>query len=246
MNKVNLVGRWRCWFGLFLLTQVVGVAQQASAQLAGQFQSAPGTTAAYQYQRGSIQTVNLPADIAVTFSGTGSNATLTATIHQPIIGDTLDGFDYPIVNEFPMDVTGTSSDGQSFHGNLLGTQYLFDWSFEAAAPGELSWSGRVYWAGGRYELTTIADARLVAVLPGDYNADGTVDAGDYLVWRKGGGTSTSYEAWRARFGEAASGAASGSGSSAAVPEPATLVLVMIAVAGWRGKRRDRLASGYST
>src|SRR5438045_354813 len=59
---------------------------------------------------------------------------------------------------------------------------------------------RVYWAGGRYELTTISDARLVAVLPGDFNADGTVDAADYLLWRKGGGTSTSYEAWRGRFG----------------------------------------------
>jgi len=36
-----------------------------------------------------IQTVNLPADIAVTFSGSGSSSTLTATIRQPIIGEDL-------------------------------------------------------------------------------------------------------------------------------------------------------------
>src|SRR6478609_5970626 len=45
MNKVTLVRRWRGWFGLFLFVPVAGIAQQSIAQLAGQFQSAPGTTA---------------------------------------------------------------------------------------------------------------------------------------------------------------------------------------------------------
>ena len=149
MNKGTLVGRRSRWLGLFLFMPVAGIAQQSIAQLAGQFQSAPGTTAVYQYQHDGIQSVALPADLVVTFLGAGSSSTLTATIRQPIIGDTLGGFDYPIVSEFPMEVSGTSSDGQKFHGNLLGTQYLFDWNFEAAGSGQLNWSGRVYWAGGR-------------------------------------------------------------------------------------------------
>src|SRR5690349_17624488 len=221
MSKVNLVSGWQSWFSLLLFIQLVGVAELASGQLTGQFRSAPGTTATYTYQRAGLESVLLPADVTMTFSGSGSSATLAATIHQAIIGDTLGGFDYPIASQFPMDVTGTSTDGQRFHGNLLGTQYLFDWDIAPGADGQLNWNGRVYWSGGRYELSTIAEARLVPIVPGDFNADGAVDAADYLVWRKGGGTSSNYEQWRERFGAPASGAAAGAGTSAAVPEPAT-------------------------
>jgi hypothetical protein len=60
-------------------------------------------------------------------------------------------------------------------------------------------------------------------LPGDYNNDGTVDAADYVVWRKTDGTPQAYDTWRAHFGET-----SGSGSimNGEVPEPTTLVLLM--------------------
>lgn len=247
MNKVTLVGRRRGWLGLFLFVPIAGIAQQSIAQLAGQYQSAPGTTAVYQYQHDGVESVALPADVVVTFSGTGSNSTLTATIRQPIIGDTLGGFDYPIVNEFPMEVSGTSSDGQKFHGNLLGTQYLFDWNFEAAGPGQLNWSGRVYWAGGRYELSTITGAQLTAVTPGDFNFDGVVDTADYIVWRKTDGTPTSYENWRTHVGASA---ATGSGAAgfgnglqgAAVPEPTALALLLVASIGGCAWRRSGRAS----
>lgn len=75
----------------------------------------------------------------------------------------------------------------------------------------------------------------VVGVPGDFNNNGTVDAGDYVLWRKGGplqneidtpGTvnAQDYADWRAQFGNPP-----GSGSSlatAAVPEPAVLVLFM--------------------
>jgi hypothetical protein len=38
---------------------------------------------------------------------------------------------------------------------------------------------------------------------GDINADGRVDAADYVVWRKNGGTPNQYNDWRANFGRSA-------------------------------------------
>ncbi len=77
---------------------------------------------------------------------------------------------------------------------------------------------------------------VVQALAGDYNVDGTVDASDYVVWRKNGGTPQEYNAWRTNFGATTAGAAavarSGATGSArantAIPEPAT---VWFALAG---------------
>jgi hypothetical protein len=71
---------------------------------------------------------------------------------------------------------------------------------------------------------------------GDYDNNGTVDAADYVLWRKGGalqhevadiGTVSpqDYTEWRQRFGNGASG--SGLASGGTVPEPASLGLVLI-------------------
>lgn len=68
-------------------------------------------------------------------------------------------------------------------------------------------------------------------ISGDYNANGVVDAADYIVWRKTDGTPAGYNAWRAHFGQTA-GSGSGASANAAVPEPATLVLLILAAAGW--------------
>ena len=243
MNTVTWFCRWRGSFGLLSFVLIVAISQATNAQLAGQFYSAPGSMAAYEYQRDGIETVMLPADIGVTFSGSGPSSTLTAIIRKPIIGDTREEYDYPIVNEFPMEVTGTSSDGEHFHGDLLGTQYLFDWDFESAAAGELLWSGSVYWAGGRIELTTISDVRLIPAPPGDFNVDGAVDVADYVLWRKTNGTPTGFDAWREHFGARAgtgSGAALGSADQGGVPEPATVVMLMIGAA-LRASRARRAA-----
>jgi hypothetical protein len=53
-------------------------------------------------------------------------------------------------------------------------------------------------------------------MPGDYNGDGTVDAADYVVWRKIDGTQGGYNAWRTNFGR--SGPQPKPPTSAAVPE----------------------------
>jgi hypothetical protein len=96
-------------------------------------------------------------------------------------------------------------------------------------------------------------APVAAAVPGDYNANGIVDAADYVIWRNtmgqigsdlaadGDGSGTidggDYDFWRARVG-ATSGSATA--SNAAVPEPAVWSVVSIAViallALWRRHR----------
>jgi hypothetical protein len=64
------------------------------------------------------------------------------------------------------------------------------------------------------------------VVPGDYNGSGTVDAADYVVWRKGDGSQSGYDLWRTNFGRTA-GSSSGAAAHAAVPEPATGVMLLV-------------------
>jgi hypothetical protein len=71
-------------------------------------------------------------------------------------------------------------------------------------------------------------------LAGDFNADGTVDAADYVVWRKGDGTlydQDDYNDWRTNFGR--SNGDPPAGSLTAVPEPTTIgaLLACIAISG---------------
>ena len=52
----------------------------------------------------------------------------------------------------------------------------------------------------------IAHLDLGPTLAGDFNEDGVVDAADYVVWRKGLGTTYTqkdYDTWRAHFGQTA-------------------------------------------
>jgi MYXO-CTERM domain-containing protein len=93
----------------------------------------------------------------------------------------------------------------------------------------------------------------VAHLPGDYNGDGTVDSGDYIVWRKalpaqnliadgdrnGVVDEADYELLKEFFGMSLS-AGGGSGATANIPEPHGALLLTIAGALVMGRRRRRL------
>lgn len=72
-----------------------------------------------------------------------------------------------------------------------------------------------------------------AVQTGDFNGDGTINAADYVVWRKGLGTThtqNDYNIWRAHFGQT-TGSGVGTSPNAAIPEPRTLVMFVAALIG---------------
>jgi fibronectin-binding autotransporter adhesin len=133
-----------------------------------------------------------------------------------------------------LDISGTGSGTSwviaTYAGTLTGT-------FDAITPGY----SVNYGTGTNSQITL----NLAPVgVPGDYNNNGIVDAGDYVIWRKLNGqavalqnevsgttpgqvTQEDYNAWRARFGNPP-----GSGSSlggTAVPEPGSVMLMMFAV-----------------
>jgi hypothetical protein len=99
-------------------------------------------------------------------------------------------------------------------------------------------NGNLY---GTFVLDAIESAY---VAPGDYNADGLVDAADYTVWRdfasatthvnRGDGNADGavnagdYEVWRGNYG---------AGSGASVPEPTAGVLLTILVGGLLSRLR---------
>jgi endonuclease I len=85
-------------------------------------------------------------------------------------------------------------------------------------------------------------------LAGDFNNDGSVDAGDYVVWQHSFGESVTtaysgadgdgnltidnadFDVWRAHFGQTAAGSGTSLSLSAAVPEPATTLLAAFSAA----------------
>jgi hypothetical protein len=90
-----------------------------------------------------------------------------------------------------------------------------------------------------FEVTMRSGTLIPIVTPGDgdFNNDGTVDAADYVAWRKTDGTQAGYDVWRANFGTSLS---AGSGSvgyplgasaeplSTAVPEPTSMLFLIAA------------------
>jgi hypothetical protein len=104
----------------------------------------------------------------------------------------------------------------------------------------------VNYSGGNITLNAA-----VAGLPGDFNSDGKVDAGDYATWRKNEGPNAAlandngvgnqaarFSLWRANFGNPP-GAGSGL-SGGAVPEP-TSIFLLVSSLGFivAGRRRPR-------
>jgi hypothetical protein len=81
---------------------------------------------------------------------------------------------------------------------------------------------------GRYALLIgVMGEEDTPTLVGDFNSDGTVDAADYVVWRKNDGgqfDENDYLDWRTNYGRS-----SDAGALAAVPEPSALMTLLASV-----------------
>src|SRR5262245_24788108 len=75
---------------------------------------------------------------------------------------------------------------------------LSGWVLSDAAAindaGQITGQGLI---GGQYHAYLLTPVQI----PGDFNGNGTVDAADYVVWRKTGGTQADYTTWRTHFGQ---------------------------------------------
>ncbi len=135
--------------------------------------------------------------------------------------------------------------------------------YQGPDPNNPSWDnswvvGRAQFGGGvadffdgridevRISNTALSPAQFLFAPPGeeligDYNEDGTVDAADYVVWRKSNiNGENGYSDWRENFGE--TGSPGSGGASGAVPEPASFVLCLFAIALLAiGRRRKLIA-----
>jgi hypothetical protein len=142
-----------------------------------------------------------------------------------IAGDvSLDGaLEVSLINSF------TPIAGQSFNIlDWLGTRTGAFSSLTLPTLAGLAWDTSQLYTDG---VLAVA----VAGLPGDFNDDGTIDAADYVVWRKTGGPPGDYSTWQENFGRTLSGNGSSSAFSpppsalgSTIPEPASLIALLIA------------------
>jgi autotransporter-associated beta strand protein len=123
----------------------------------------------------------------------------------------LDGIlDVSLIDEF------APTEGQQF--TVLSANNIVDNGLVLGGPAASSFNLFI-------DSTSVILQALAPGLPGDHNDDGTVDAADYVAWRKTNGMSPGYNAWRTHFGEPSGGGGFGRSplADAAVPELSTWV-----------------------
>jgi fibronectin-binding autotransporter adhesin len=133
---------------------------------------------------------------------------------------------------------------------------LFDWG---SVSGTFALSLPTLGSGLAWNTSQLYTAGVLSVVsagtPGDYNNNGTVDAGDYVLYRKYAGTThvlpndptggmigtAQYNTWRSHFGQPP-GSGSGDVLATAVPEPKSGALLAIAILVAFAARRSRKRS----
>jgi hypothetical protein len=94
---------------------------------------------------------------------------------------------------------------------------------------EVSFNGGDTWTPGdkAIHVEQLSDP----VTEADFNGDGTVDAPDYVTWRRGDGSiyaDSDYDLWRAHFDQTVAGNGTANAALVGVPEPSTCWLLAIA------------------
>ncbi len=196
-------------------------------------------------------TVSEPLELAAALTPLGG------VFHQAPVGGTQTLYDANAQNDLSLTIfasDGTSVLATADSAGLGEAELLSDISLPAAGE----YFALVRGTSDNVQLYQLDLSVSGALLTGDFNGDGTVDAADYTVWRDSyGQTGTGLAAdadgdglvddadftlWKQNYGTTA---ASGSAFDvAAVPEPTSLMLAMLGmlIAGGRMARRRGAAS----
>ena len=222
----------------------------------------------------------LQLDLGMQFSYIDAISLRLAGNHQPGVliplGPGGGGFPYPIEMTGTLDSNSSylynphfdhvlPTSGGGFDLALPFTSFRSPTDFSALLDGEAEFTFTAaggpfvaIYSVGVFPEAFVNSATLVVsgqqapatTLPGDFNGDRTVDAADFLMWRKGlvvPDAQANYDLWRAHFGETLQGGAASS-NSAAVPEPGSRAPLLIGVAFFLRMRADRcqrmVASGH--
>jgi len=217
---------------------------------------------AFQFTGGELRVVDIIGDLAnqggnfspgasPALSSVSGNFEQTAGMLTMELGGTIPGIEYD-----QLEISGTASLGGTLHVELLGDfgpaggesfelihatggiSGTFETTLLPDLSPDLSW--RLIYGPFGVQLLVDSDGT-VNNPPGDYNRDGIVDAGDYVVWRKSLDSAGSlaadgngdgrvdqddYTVWRTNFGKTGPPAA---GQAAGVPEPASILIAMLAM-----------------
>jgi hypothetical protein len=215
----------------------------------------PITLSGYIKGTGTFNNVNFTGTfspgLSPTISNAGNLALASSSTLEMELGGIAAGGGYDQIQ-----ATGTLALGGALHVSLIngfvplaGQAFdILDWgsiigtfsTISLPTLSGLTWNTSQLYTTGVISVTS-------AGLAGDFNHDGSVNAADYVLWRKGLGTVFSpsdYNDWRANFG-----APSGSGrattlSGNSVPEPQTFALLLLAAAGSFVLRGDRTAAKH--
>jgi autotransporter-associated beta strand protein len=198
------------------------------------------------------------SDGSLTKAGSG---TITLTAQNSYTGDTtVQGGTLSITNRYLSDTADVRlSTGSTLDLNFGGIDTIDSLFIDGISQLAGVWGA--VGSGANHETSLITGlGRLMVTTaittPGDFNSDGTVDAGDYVKWRKNSNTNRTlandnglgtpigpahYNLWRANFGHTVGGESST--IAAAIPEPGSLAILWAGIAVIAGARVARIWSG---
>jgi hypothetical protein len=203
----------------------------------------------------SPRPLRIPTDLPNTSITHGTNSyavnddlaqypqTMGSATSSPVTANPAGGFDWSFEASFPWEAL------EETPADILAAPRNGIFGFGVAYNDDDDMAGRdnqYMWATTLNDLWNVSasfpDVQLVEApsLPGDYNADGSVDAADYVLWRDNptafGGDPAGYTTWRTNFDRTA-GSGSGLGAQTPTPEPGTILLLLLLTTPWLLRRR---------
>jgi hypothetical protein len=189
---------------------------------------------------GDLKPGNSPA--AVSFAGDvvfGPAAVVTMEIGGTAVGSLYDQIN--VAGKLTLAGTLKLSLINGFMPTAGQTFDLFNWGTLAGTFAALQLPAITGLTWNTSQLSSGIVSVAAVGIPGDYNNNGAVDAGDYVLWRKYQGTThalpndptggtigtAQYNAWRSNFGKPPGSGASLNGPGSAVPEPSTVRFAII-------------------